>query len=284
MLVLILGPVDSARISASPDQPEKEHEPCCRTTKDNASPPSASASARTTSGRSVTTDDLFAGRTVVVFSLPGAFAPDLLLDRTRRATTSSPPRLRQRRRRILCVSVNDAFVMNEWARDQEADNVTLFPTATASSPQHGYAGRQRSRLGKRSWRYSMLVEGRRGRECSSSPKPGDPFEVSDADTMLAYINPKAKKPDQFGCSPARLPVLRQGEGAADGPRLRLRGDSWAHPRRRIVGAVTGRRPCRRCSSTAGTSAVSKRSSAGRARRRDAGDRRRWVAGGCPPSY
>ena len=62
-------------------------------------------------------------------------------------------------------------------------------------------------FGKRSWRYSMLVRDGVVEKMFIEPqKPGDPFEVSDADTMLAYISPNAKKPDQVailtreGCS------------------------------------------------------------------------------------
>ncbi len=52
-------------------------------------------------------------------------------------------------------------------------------------------------FGKRSWRYSMLVRDGVVEKMFVEPnKPGDPFEVSDAATMLAYINPKARKPDQ----------------------------------------------------------------------------------------
>jgi glutaredoxin-like protein len=52
-------------------------------------------------------------------------------------------------------------------------------------------------FGKRSWRYSMLVrDGVVAKMFIEPERPGDPFEVSDADTMLAYINPKARKPDQ----------------------------------------------------------------------------------------
>ena len=62
-------------------------------------------------------------------------------------------------------------------------------------------------FGKRSWRYSALVKDGVVQKLFIEPqKPGDPFEVSDADTMLDFINPKAKKPDQVaiftreGCS------------------------------------------------------------------------------------
>jgi len=52
-------------------------------------------------------------------------------------------------------------------------------------------------FGERSWRYSMLVtDGVIQKMFVEPQKPGDPFEVSDADTMLAYVAPKAKKPDQ----------------------------------------------------------------------------------------
>ncbi len=50
-------------------------------------------------------------------------------------------------------------------------------------------------FGKRSWRYSMLVKDGVVEKMFIEPeKPGDPYEVSDADTMLDYINPNAKKP------------------------------------------------------------------------------------------
>ena len=72
-------------------------------------------------------------------------------------------------------------------------------------------------FGKRSWRYSMLVRDRKIEKMFIEPqKEGDPFEVSDADTMLDYINPKAKLPGP-GRDPdsRRLPVLRQGQADAD---------------------------------------------------------------------
>jgi glutaredoxin-like protein len=62
-------------------------------------------------------------------------------------------------------------------------------------------------FGKRSWRYSMLVRDKVIEKMFIEPdEPGDPFKVSDADTMLAYLNPNASKPDQVailtrdGCS------------------------------------------------------------------------------------
>jgi glutaredoxin-like protein len=52
-------------------------------------------------------------------------------------------------------------------------------------------------FGKRSWRYSMLVRDGKIEKIFSEPhEPGDPFKVSDADTMLKYLNPRARMPDQ----------------------------------------------------------------------------------------
>src|ERR687886_790072 len=98
----------------------------------------------------VTTDDIFAGKTVVVFSLPGAFTPTCSSTHLPRYNELAPAFFENGVDAILCVSVNDPFVM---------DGVIE----------------------------KMFIE---------PDKPGDPFEVSDADTMLRYISPNAKLPDQ----------------------------------------------------------------------------------------
>lgn len=149
--------------------------------------------------RNVTTDALFAGKTVVVFSLPGAFTPTCSSTHLPRYNQLAPALFANGVDSIVCVSVNDAFVMNEWAKDQECDNVILVPDGNAEftagmgmlvdKPDFGF--------GKRSWRYSMLVKDGVVEKMFIEPEgAGDPFEVSDADTMLGYINPKARKPDQ----------------------------------------------------------------------------------------
>jgi glutaredoxin-like protein len=98
-------------------------------------------------------------------------------------------------------------------------------------------------FGKRSWRYSMLVKDGVIEKMFIEPqKPGDPFEVSDADTMLAYINPQAKKPDQVAiftregcqyCAKAKALLTELGYAYTEVP--------LPHTiRSRVVGAVTGR--------------------------------------------
>jgi len=159
--------------------------------------------------KTVTTDDLFKGKTVVVFSLPGAFTPTCSSTHLPRYNELAPAFFANGIDRIVCVSVNDAFVMNEWAKDQESDKVFLLPDGNGefTDGMGMLVDKADLGFGKRSWRYSMLVRDGVVEKMFVEPqKPGDPFEVSDADTMLAYINPKAKKPDQVailtreGCS------------------------------------------------------------------------------------
>jgi glutaredoxin-like protein len=149
--------------------------------------------------KSVTTAELFKGRTVVVFSLPGAFTPTCSSTHLPRYNELAPVFFANGVDSILCVSVNDTFVMNEWAKDQEVSNIKLIPDGNGEFTDGVGLLVDKSDLGfgKRSWRYSMLVkDGVIVKQFIEPQKPGDPFEVSDADTMLDYINPKAKKPDQ----------------------------------------------------------------------------------------
>ena len=146
----------------------------------------------------VTTDELFSGKTVVVFSLPGAFTPTCsssqLPGYNRLASVFKANGVDG----IVCVSVNDAFVMQEWARSQNAGNVTMIPDGNGEFTEgmgmlvdKGDLG-----FGKRSWRYSMLVRDGVIEALFAEPqKPGDPYEVSDPETMLAAINPAASIPD-----------------------------------------------------------------------------------------
>jgi len=145
----------------------------------------------------VTTDDVFKGRTVVVFSLPGAFTPTCSSTHLPRFNELAPVFRDNGVDEIVCMSVNDAFVMDAWKEDQEAENVTLIPDGNGDFTEGMGMLVDKSDLGfgKRSWRYSMLVKDGVVEKMFIEPEvPGDPFEVSDADTMLDYINPKAVKP------------------------------------------------------------------------------------------
>ena len=145
----------------------------------------------------VTSEQLFNGRTVVVFSLPGAFTPTCSSTHLPRFNELAPVFKDEGVDEIVCMSVNDAFVMDAWKEHQEADNVTLIPDGNGEFTDGMGMLVDKSDLGfgKRSWRYSMLVKDGVIEQMFIEPKvPGDPFEVSDADTMLNYINPQAQKP------------------------------------------------------------------------------------------
>jgi len=145
----------------------------------------------------VTTESIFKGKNVVVFSLPGAFTPT--------CSSTHLPRYNELAKTfqdcgvddIVCMSVNDAFVMNAWKQDQEAENITVIPDGNGEFTEGMGMLVDKNDLGfgKRSWRYSMLVRDGVVEKMFIEPnKPGDPFEVSDADTMLDYLNPNAVKP------------------------------------------------------------------------------------------
>lgn len=145
----------------------------------------------------VNSKDLFAGKTVVVFSLPGAFTPTCSSSHVPRYNQLAPALFANGVDEIVCLSVNDAFVMNEWATDQDADKITFIPDGNGefTDGMGMLVDKDDLGFGKRSWRYSMLVKDGVVEKVFSEPEvPGDPYEVSDADTMLEYINPKADKP------------------------------------------------------------------------------------------
>ena len=98
---------------------------------------------------------------------------------------------------ILCISVNDAFVMEAWGKELAVENVRLIPDGNAefTAGMGMLVDKADLGFGRRSWRYSMLVKDGIVEKMFIEPdKPGDPFEVSDADTMLRYINPNAQDP------------------------------------------------------------------------------------------
>ncbi|OXY83493.1 glutathione peroxidase [Oceanimonas doudoroffii] len=145
----------------------------------------------------VTTDELFSGKTVVVFSLPGAFTPTCSSTHLPRFNELAPALFENGVDDIICLSVNDTFVMNAWLADQEAEHIRVIPDGNGEFTEGMgmLVDKRELGFGKRSWRYSMLVKDGVIEKMFIEPqKPGDPFEVSDADTMLAWINPNAAKP------------------------------------------------------------------------------------------
>ncbi|MEE9492468.1 MAG: glutathione peroxidase [Gammaproteobacteria bacterium] len=145
----------------------------------------------------ITTDDLFKGKTVIVFSLPGAFTPTCSSAHVPRYNQLLPAFKANGVDAVICMSVNDTFVMNEWQADQGANDITFIPDGNGEFSEGMGMLVDKSGLGfgKRSWRYSMLVKDGVVEKMFIEPDvEGDPFEVSDADTMLNHIAPNAKAP------------------------------------------------------------------------------------------
>ena len=146
----------------------------------------------------VSTDDVFKGKTVVVFSLPGAFTPTCSSTHLPRYNELASVFKQNGVDEIVCISVNDTFVMNSWLADQEAQNIRVIPDGNGqfTDGMGMLVDKSDIGFGKRSWRYSMLVKDGVIEKMFIEPnKPGDPFEVSDADTMLNFINSEAKMPE-----------------------------------------------------------------------------------------
>ena len=127
-----------------------------------------------------------AGKTIAVFALPGAFTPTCSAKHVPGFVQKADDFKKAGVDEIWCVSVNDAFVMGAWARDQKtgtkvrmlADGSADFAKATGLTLDLTGRG-----MGLRSNRYSMLVKD--GKVASLNVEGPGKFEVSDAATMLA---------------------------------------------------------------------------------------------------
>ncbi len=144
--------------------------------------------------KDLTSDEIFAGKKTVLFALPGAFTPT--------CSTSHLPRYEElydefRKLgvdQVICLSVNDAFVMYQWGKGQGAQNVVLLPDGNGEFTRKMGMLVDKSNLGfgMRSWRYSMFADDGEIVKIFSEAGfadncPTDPFEISDADTMLNWL-------------------------------------------------------------------------------------------------
>jgi thioredoxin-dependent peroxiredoxin len=162
--------------------------------------------------KDLTSDDYFKGKRVVLFALPGAFTPTCSTTHLPGYQDAYDEILKLGIDDVYCLSVNDAFVMRQWGLHQglEEDKtigslgfqkVKLIPDGAAAftrgmgmscmwDTERGF--------GERSWRYSMVVndgvieklfvEGGGVTQNSGA----DPFEVSDAKTMISYLKQKTE--------------------------------------------------------------------------------------------
>jgi peroxiredoxin len=145
-----------------------------------------------------TTEEIFGGKRIVLFSLPGAFTPTCSSTHLPRYEALYDEFLALGVDQIICLSVNDAFVMYQWGKNMGASKVMLLPDGNGEFTREMGMLVDKSNLGfgMRSWRYSMFVnDGVIDKMFVESEKadncPTDPFEVSDADTMMAYLKETA---------------------------------------------------------------------------------------------
>ena len=151
--------------------------------------PQASFRARSESDwKTVTTDELFKGKKVVVFGLPGAFTPTCSAKHLPGFVEKSDELKRKGVDAIACISVNDAFVMQAWGKDQKVENkVMMLADGNAEFTKamglemdgSGYG------MGMRSKRYAMVVDNGVVKALNVE-KPGT-FEVSSADAVLKAL-------------------------------------------------------------------------------------------------
>ncbi|OGG54825.1 peroxiredoxin [Candidatus Kaiserbacteria bacterium RIFCSPHIGHO2_02_FULL_49_11] len=142
----------------------------------------------------ISTSDLFKGKNIVLFGLPGAFTPtcssthlpgyESIYGRIREAGVDE----------VYCISVNDAFVMNEWGKQQNVSKVKLLPDGSGLFTKEIEMLVKKNNLGfgDRSWRYSVYAQNGVIKKAFVEPGfsddcPTDPFEVSDAPTMVKYL-------------------------------------------------------------------------------------------------
>ena len=136
----------------------------------------------------VTTDELFAGKKVAFFALPGAFTPTCSAKHVPGFVQNYDALKAKGVDSIVCLSVNDAFVMGAWGKDQGAgDKVRMVADGNGEFTEAVGLTMDGSKfgMGKRSQRYSMVVDN--GVVKSLNVEQPGAFEVSSADYMLSLM-------------------------------------------------------------------------------------------------
>ena len=144
--------------------------------------------------KDLSTHDIFDHREVIVIALPGAFTPT--------CSSTHLPGYEEKYDvfkglgidEIYCLSVNDSFVMNQWADTLGVSHVKMLADGNGEFTRGMgmLVKKENLGFGDRSWRYSMLVENGVIKKLFVEPDfsdncSTDPFEVSDASTMIEYI-------------------------------------------------------------------------------------------------
>lgn len=104
--------------------------------------------------------ELFAGKRVVLFSLPGAFTPTCSAYQLPGFEDQYDEIISNKIDEVYCISVNDAFVMNAWGKDQNIEKVKLIPDGNAyfTRSMGQLVAKSNIGFGERSWRYAAIID------------------------------------------------------------------------------------------------------------------------------
>ena len=147
-----------------------------------------------------TTSDLFDGKRVVLFSLPGAFTPTCSAYQLPGFEEKFDDFIGSGIDAIYCISINDGFVMNAWAQDQNIEKVKLIPDGNGYFTRSmGYlVNKSNLGFGIRSWRYAAIVDN--GiieklfvEDGLRDNADNDPYEVSTPESVLEYVKSSVKE-------------------------------------------------------------------------------------------
>jgi len=145
----------------------------------------------------ISSDDIFSEKKVILFGLPGAFTPTCSSTHLPGFEAKYDDFKTAGIDEVYCLSVNDAFVMKQWADKLGISKVHMLPDGNAefTKGMGMLVKKENLGFGSRSWRYSMIIDNgvieKLFIEAGLSDNfSDDPFEVSGADTMLAYIQSK----------------------------------------------------------------------------------------------
>lgn len=142
----------------------------------------------------VTSDELFAGKKVVLFALPGAFTPTCSSFQLPGYEAQYDTFKELGVDEVYCLSVNDSYVMNKWAEAQKVEKVKMLPDGSSlfTKGLGMLVKKDNLGFGERSWRYAIYVEDGVIKKafiedgfCDNSEP--DPFEVSDAQHVVTYL-------------------------------------------------------------------------------------------------
>ena len=145
--------------------------------------------------KDVSTSDLFKDKKVLLFSLPGAFTPTCSGQQLPTYDDMHKQFKDKGFDAVYCISVNDAFVMNAWARDLEIKNVVMIPDGcgTFTRSMGMLVNKPAQGFGMRSWRYACVINNSIVEKWFEEPginnnsDDDDPYTVSSPEKVLENI-------------------------------------------------------------------------------------------------